>query len=101
MNRQQLTLQVCRQLGNLNTMLSHLARNLITIILAVGGNRQVKQGRVSRHLDTHVPEISRPFRHVFQGIKRRISAGKLCQEYRGAFHFSLILIFNPFDLSKG
>ncbi len=86
MDRDELALEVRRELADRDAGLGADAGDLVAIILAVGGALEVDQPAVPRrHLDPDIAQVRRPFRHRRQAVERRPVAHELRQKMAGPF----------------
>ncbi len=85
MDRHQLALQVCRKLGDFETVRSGNAFHLVAIVLAFGRLVEVEQAPVpAGNLDTLVAKAGDPFADRVERIERRLVARELGKEDGGA-----------------
>src|SRR3569833_2780970 len=93
MDRNQLTNDVARQLGNRDAVLSRSGVQVVGVSLAGRRLFDVDEGRhPSRDLHTLVPQVGRPLADVIERVERRLVARKLGEENRRAldrFHDAL------------
>src|SRR4029077_7158699 len=81
--RDQLTLQMRRQLRGFDAVPGHRALELIAIGLALGGLLEVDDTRIpARQLHADEAALLGPLRHVVEILQMRATARELRQEYR-------------------
>src|SRR3954471_2044411 len=86
MDRNQLPLEVSRQLGRLHAESGQPPAQIVAIILAFGSYPQVDQSRVAGDLDPDKAQVSGPFGQVIQGVERCSVSQELRQKYAGTLH---------------
>src|SRR3990170_6199521 len=87
MHRNELTLQVRRQLGDLDARLAASAGELVAIVLAFGGELEVDAAAVpGRNLDADIAGLRHPPGGGRQRVERCGIAHELREEDRGALH---------------
>src|SRR3546814_19000393 len=93
MHRDQLALQMRRQLGDLDPRLAAGPGELVAIILTFGGSREIDAAAVpGRNLDADIARIRHPARRRGPCVARRRVAHELREENARSHHASAIRI---------
>ena len=104
MHRNQLTLQMGRQLGDLDPAVCQHAAQIIAVGLAGRGGLEIdERGLPAGNLYAPESKIGGPGGNVLQAIKRRFIAHKLSQENRRAFDgsHSVLSLYWPVNRDSG